>query len=112
MEEGLRNAVSVGVDIVLGTDSGLPYTPFGKSSMQELELLVKYGGMIEMDAIVAGTLNAARSLNIDSFTGTLETGKSADTLVFKEGKDPLEDISILQDSANLETIFLKGTRIY
>ena len=111
MEEGLRNAVKAGVEIVVGSDSGCPYTPFGISTMEELELLVRFGGMTEMDAIVAGTHNAARSLNIDTYTGTLQSGKSADILVLNKGMNPLEDISILQDPANLESIFLKGTRM-
>ncbi|MHA1576721.1 MAG: amidohydrolase family protein [Candidatus Thorarchaeota archaeon] len=111
MEEGLRNAVKAGLEIVVGSDSGCPYTPFGVSSMEELDLLVRYGGMTEMDAIVAGTKNAARALNIDSYVGTLEPGLSADLLVLKEGQNPLDDISILQEPTNLECIFLKGKRV-
>jgi len=111
MEAGLRNAVKAGIEIVVGSDSGCPYTPFGVSTMEELDLLVRYGGMTEMDALVAGTLNAARSLNIDSYVGTLKPGLSADMLVLKEGLNPLEDISILQDPTNLESIFLKGKRV-
>lgn len=108
MEEGLRKAVKAGLTIVVGSDSGLPYTPFGVSTMEELGLLVRYGGMTEMNAIIAGTLNAARSLNIDSFVGTLEIGKSADLLVLGSGMNPLDDISILQNPNSIECIFLKG----
>ena len=108
MEAGLKLAVKNDLDIVLGSDSGMPYTPFGKSSMEELELLVKMGDMKEMDAIVAGTLNAARSLKIDGVTGTLEVGKYADLLVLQPNIDPLKKISALQDPNSIENVLLKG----
>ncbi|MHA1925978.1 MAG: amidohydrolase family protein [Candidatus Thorarchaeota archaeon] len=56
IEQGFRDSVQAGLEIVLGTDSGMPYTPFGPSSMEELQLMVRLGGMSEMDAIVAGTI--------------------------------------------------------
>lgn len=108
IEAGFKDAVAKGVEIVLGSDTGMPYTPFGKSSVQELELFVKMGGMSEMDAIVAGTMNAAKALTIDSYVGTLELGKSVDLIVFAAGFDPLEDISILQQPDKLELVMLKG----
>jgi len=97
--------------IVLGSDSGMPYTPFGKSSMEELELMVRLGGMSEMEAIVAGTLNAAKALNIDAHVGTLEPGKSADLLVLAPDKNPLRDLSILQDPNSVERVILKGRSV-
>jgi imidazolonepropionase-like amidohydrolase len=110
IEDGIRNSVKKGVEIVLGSDTGMPYTPFGPSTLVELELLVKMGGMSEMDAIVAGTLNAARSLKIESDVGTIAPKKSADLLVLGEGIDPLEDIASLQKPNALEAIFLRGRR--
>ncbi|MHA2072980.1 MAG: amidohydrolase family protein [Candidatus Thorarchaeota archaeon] len=73
----------------------MPYTPFGPSSMEEMELMVRLGGMSEMDAIVAGTKNAAKSLSIDKYVGTIETGKSADLLVLESGLDPLKNLARL-----------------
>ena len=108
IEDGFRSSVKAGLEIVLGTDSGMPYTPFGPSSMEELELMVRLGGMSEMDAIVAGTQNAARSLAIDSSIGTLEVGKSADLLVLASGKDPLTDITQLRERESIEVVMLEG----
>jgi imidazolonepropionase-like amidohydrolase len=79
--------------------------------MEEMELMVRIGGMSERDAIVAGTLNAARSLKIESQIGTIESGKSADLLVLAPGKDPLKDISILQDPESIERVILKGKTV-
>ncbi len=108
IEEGVRNAVKAGIELVVGTDSGMPYTYYGKSTSEEMELMVRLGGASEMIAIIAGTKNAAWSLSIDDKVGTIEVGKSADLLVLAVGKNPLEDITILQDKENIKRVFLKG----
>ncbi len=108
IEEGVRNAVKAGIELVVGTDSGMPYTYYGKSTSEEMELMVRLGGASEMIAIIAGTKNAAWSLSIDDKVGTIEVGKSADLLVLALGKNPLEDITILQDKENIKRVFLKG----
>ena len=100
-----------GVKVVAGSDSGMPYTPFGRSSVQELALMAQLGGMSEMEAIVAATGNAAKALGIESQLGTIEPNKSADLLVFKQGMDPLRDISILQQPNTIERIVLKGKTV-
>jgi len=61
-----------------------------------------------MTAIIAGTRNAAWSLSIDDKVGTVEAGKSADLLVLAQGKNPLDDITILQDKENIKRVILKG----
>jgi imidazolonepropionase-like amidohydrolase len=111
IEEGFRNSVKSGLEIVLGTDSGMPYTPFGPSSMEEMELMVRLGGMTEMDAIVAGTKNAAKSLGIDKYVGTLEAGKSADLLVLESGLDPLKNLARLQNPESVELVVLEGKTV-
>lgn len=108
IEEGLRESVKAGLEMVLGTDSGMPYTPFGPSSMEEMELMVKLGGMSEMDAIVTGTKNAAKALSIDKYVGTIDVGKSADLLVLESGLDPLKDLSRLQNPESVEMVILEG----
>jgi len=54
--------------------------------------------------VVAGTLNAAKSIAVDDRLGTVEPGKHADLLMLK--KDPLGDISAIRTS--LEGIILGG----
>jgi len=108
IEMGVRNAVKAGMDLVVGTDSGMPYTYYGKSTAEEMELLVRLGGASEMTAIIAGTRNAARALRIDSYVGTIEPGKSADLLVLAPGKNPLDDITVLQDLNAIERVILGG----
>ncbi len=112
IEEGFRNAVMQGIEMVVGSDTGdSPLIPFGPSTMKELEYMVQLGGMSEMNTIVAGTRNAARALNIDSDIGTLEPGKIADILIFKRNLNPLEDITILQNQNTIERVLLKGKTV-
>jgi imidazolonepropionase-like amidohydrolase len=56
--------------------------------------MVQWGGMSNMDAIVAGTLNAAKLLGWDKHLGSLATGKWAD-IVAVPG-DPLAKIENMQ----------------
>src|SRR5687767_2869988 len=67
-------AYAAGVKIAFGTDTGV--SPHGQNA-REFELMVA-GGMPEMEAIQAATLQAARLLKIDDRLGTLEEQKIAD----------------------------------
>jgi len=79
------------VPIALGTDAGV--YPHGTNA-HEFALLVEWGGLSPMDAIVAGTLNGSRLLGWDKNLGTLTAGKWAD-IVAVPG-DPLKDIHNLE----------------
>ena len=90
--------------IVLGSDTGMPFTYHGDSAW-ELSLYLKFG-MSESECIQAATLRAAQSLWIDDRTGSLETDKRADLLVL--GKDPLEDITVLTQPGVIEKVYVDG----
>lgn len=87
----VRAAHEAGVPIVLGTDAGISY--HGRNA-SEFEWYVDFG-LTPMEAIVAGTVNAATHMRVIDVSGTLEVGKYAD-IVGVTG-NPLEDITILQD---------------
>ena len=101
-EPNFRNALEKGVTIAMGTDAGMPDNLFGENP-RDLEYMVEWG-MTPGQAVVAGTLNAAKSIAVDDRLGTVEPGKHADLLVLK--KDPLGDISAIRTS--LEGIMLGG----
>jgi hypothetical protein len=67
--------------ILLGTDVGIPGTLSGLSTHDELELLVSMGGFSPLDALLAGTVKAAKLLGRESDLGTVEVGKLADLLI-------------------------------
>ena len=87
----MRNATSIarraGVPIALGTDAGVG--PHGANA-QEFGLMVEWGGMTPMEALVAGTSNAARLLGWDNRIGTLRAGMLADVVAVPG--DPTRDI--------------------
>lgn len=87
MRTAIRTAARHGVRIALGTDAGV--IPHGTNA-REFALIVEWGGLEPMAALVAGTRNAAELLGQADRIGTLQAGKLAD-VVAVEG-DPLEDI--------------------
>ncbi len=91
MRQGLKRAVANKVLIAFGTDAGV--IPHGTNA-HEFELMVQWGGMTAMEAIVAGTSNGAKLLGWDNHIGSLKAGKWAD-IVAVPG-DPLKDIATLQ----------------
>ena len=93
--QAMRNSVKIAlanrVPIAFGTDAGV--IPHGANA-REFTLMVEWGGMRPMDAIVAGTLNAAKLLGQDKTIGTIAPGKLAD-IVAVQG-DPLADIKRME----------------
>jgi len=92
IRRAIKIATAKKVQIALGTDAGV--IPHGTNA-REFVLMVEWGGMSNMDAIIAGTLNGARLLGWDKNLGSLQTGKWAD-IVAVSG-DPLADIHAMQN---------------
>ena len=97
--EGVSKAHKMGTKIALGTDGG------AGDAMIELSEFVDCG-LSPMDAIVAGTRNTADALSILDSVGTIESGKDADLLII--GKNPLDDINVLQDQENIDLVMTRG----
>lgn len=101
--EGFGKAVTAGVKIAYGTDSGVyPHAFVGR----QLPYMVRFG-MTPMQGLQAATLVAAKLMGWDDRVGSISPGKFAD-IVAVSG-DPLE--------ADLETLsrpsfVMKGGKIY
>jgi imidazolonepropionase-like amidohydrolase len=91
VRRAIKLAVANKVQIAFGTDAGV--IPHGTNA-HEFFLLVDWGGMSNMDAIVAGTMNGAKLLGWDKNLGSLTVGKWAD-IVAVSG-DPLKDIHAME----------------
>ena len=91
MRNSVKIAVANRVPIAFGTDAGV--IPHGTNA-HEFTLLVVWGGMKPMDAIMAGTLNAAKLLGLDKTIGTIAPGKFADIVAVPS--DPLADIKRME----------------
>ncbi|MET8648656.1 metal-dependent hydrolase family protein [Nocardia aurea] len=87
-QEAVGRSAAAGVRIAVGTDAGL--SPDHGTNLRELGLLVKFGGLTPMEAIVAATRDSAALCGVDDRLGTLESGKLADIVVVRG--DPLHDI--------------------
>ena len=79
------------VPIALGTDASV--SPHGTNA-REFYLMVNVGGLTPMQALQAGTLNAAKLLGWDARVGSLAAGKLADVVAVSG--DPLADITATQ----------------
>lgn len=100
--EAVRRAVSAGVRIAMGTDSGV--TPHGRN-LRELVLMAGVG-MRPGAVLEATTRSAAQLLGVDRELGTIEPGKLAD-LVVVDG-DPYAFDTL---SDRIESVWLGGRRV-
>ena len=87
VRHAIKLAVATKVPIAFGTDAGV--IPHG-SNAHEFQLLVEWGGMSNMDALVAGTSSAAKLLGWDKNIGSLAPDKWADIIAVSG--DPSKDI--------------------
>ncbi len=103
-KENIKIAYEHGVNIVMGTDSGV--IPHGHN-LKELINLVDIG-MTPKQAIASGTTKAAEFIGRDDI-GSIFEGKCAD-MIFVE-KNPLIDIEILADSNNIVGVIQDGKEV-
>jgi imidazolonepropionase-like amidohydrolase len=103
MRVGIRRAKAAGTPIALGTDAGVGR--HGENA-HEFTLMVEWGGLTPMEAIVAGTSAAAKVLGWDSRVGTLAAGRLAD-IVAVPG-DPTRDVKALERT----TFVMKGGVVF
>ncbi len=99
---GFERAHRAGVPIVYGTDSAV--YPHGWNAKQ-FEVMVGLG-MTPMQAILAATSRAARSMGWSDRVGSIATGRYGD-LIAVEG-DPLADVRRLQQVA----VVIKGGLVF
>lgn len=90
--KGYRSAISNGVKVGLGTDAGLVDHA---AAWKELSYFVEHAEVSNREALYMGTLGTAESIGVDSVTGSIEPGKSADIVVLD--RDPLEGLSALAE---------------
>jgi len=96
---GVRRAHELGLKLCAGTDGG------PGDIMRELAELVACG-LSPREGLVTATRNTAEALGLLDALGTLEPGKQADLLLVRG--DPLHDIGLLGDEANVLTVMRGG----
>jgi hypothetical protein len=101
----LKRLSDAGVLVALGTDAGMPGTPHGVSTLHEMELMVR-AGLTPTQALMAGTANSARALDLLADRGTIEKGKRADLVLVKGA--PWSDIA---DVRKTDRVFVDGRQV-
>lgn len=96
------NMEDKGVKILAGTDFPNPYCFPGFSLHEELELMVE-GGMSNLGALKAATINPAAFMRIEDEFGRIEPSYVASLVILR--KNPLENIRNTQE---IESVFLRG----
>ena len=91
-----KEAVSRGLQVVMGTDAGIPFDRHGEN-LAELALLAGVG-MSPVKALVCATGLAAKALGLEKVTGRIEPGLAADLVV--AGGDVLNDVACLKQAGN------------
>jgi imidazolonepropionase-like amidohydrolase len=85
--ENFARIIKSNCNLAVGTDAMHGLMPY------EMEKLVEFGATT-MQALLAGTQNAARACRVEDKVGTLEAGKYADFIAL--GADPVADIRNLK----------------
>lgn len=88
-----KQALQAGVPVGLGTDSACPYVT-QYDMWRELVYFERIVGASRQLALHAATLGNASIIGLDSETGSVEVGKSADLIVLDE--NPLENLEALR----------------
>jgi imidazolonepropionase-like amidohydrolase len=102
----LKNAIKRNVKIALGTDQ-FPYEPNDgtTATIREAQYYVE-AGMTPLQALRAGTIEAATLLGIQDRSGSVEPGKLADIIITEA--DPSKDIRALRGIK----LVMKGGVVY
>ncbi|HSI16192.1 MAG TPA: amidohydrolase family protein [Sphingomonas sp.] len=95
-----------GIRVLPGGDYGFPYNPIGRNA-RDLDLFVRLFGFSPSEALAAATGQGAALMDLP--VGAIREGCLADILLVTG--DPTEDVTILQDKANLAAI-MKGGRFH
>ena len=102
--ENIKTAYENGVNIVMGTDSGV--IPHGHN-LKELLNLIDIG-MTPMEAIESATIKSAEFMGKDD-VGSINVGKCADIIFIED--NPLENIELLTKPENITKVVQDGREV-
>ena len=104
-KENIATAYSEGVELLMGTDSGV--ITHGHN-LEELGHLVDIG-MGPDEAIASGTIKAAEFIGKKDSIGSVSENKLADLILVRG--NPLDDINLLANNDNILKVFQDGNLV-
>ncbi|WP_338519666.1 amidohydrolase family protein [Alteromonas gracilis] len=106
----LRELKTRNIPIVLGSDSGALVGVTGFSTHKELQLLID-SGFSNKEALLAGTINAAKMLGVGDKLGEVKKGFVADFIITAD--NPLKNIKTLQspDAVSYRGLYLDRRKL-
>ena len=78
----LKRCAEIGVKIAMGTDAGCPYNPY--SDVPNEMILMHEAGLSPTQVLLAATISGAELLGIEREFGSIEAGKRASFLIYRE----------------------------
>ena len=100
-----RQIRETGVQLLIGTDAGIPSVFHNDATWREMALWVDLG-VPPMQVIQAATLWPARFLHVEDDLGTLAPGRLADIIAVRG--DPLHNMAVLR---NVDVVIQGGKRV-
>jgi imidazolonepropionase-like amidohydrolase len=94
-----------GIRALPGGDYGFPNNPIGRNA-RDLQLFVEVLGYTALEALTAATKFGGQLMGMGDELGLLAPGYIADVLLVRG--NPADDVTILQDKANLVAIMQSG----
>ncbi len=94
-----------GIRALPGGDYGFPNNPIGRNA-RDLQLFVEVLGYTALETLSAATMLGGQVMDMGDELGLLAEGYLADLLVVRG--NPAEDLTVLQDTANLDYIVQGG----
>lgn len=105
LPEKFRQLRETGVQLMIGTDAGIPTMFHNDATWREMALWTELG-VAPMQVIQAATLWPARFLKVDADLGALAPGKLADVIAVRG--DPLTRMDVLRD---VDLVIKGGKRV-
>ena len=107
MYDTVLRASRAGVNIIAGTDAGMPHVYHGTVSYEMNQLAV--AGLSNIDVLRSATSVAAKALGLGNEIGQIKEGHVAD-LIFVNG-NPWDDPKILMERSNIVKVLQNGVEV-
>jgi len=105
----LNKAREAGVPFLIGSESGFAVSPYGDWAAKEMQIMVEHLGFTTAEILQMATSGNRALLRDGERHDSIAPGKLADFITVHG--DPLRDITVLQERANIKQVWMDGARV-